>query len=96
MSKMKQTIGELVPGILMLALVLTGVASGEAKHPERVVDEPRLELKQHLQEAAGQLAKQVLTGAGAVISGTADLNDDGELCRSEDRMGSSERQRRSF
>jgi hypothetical protein len=96
MSSMKRSIFDMVPGILMFAMVLTAVASSEARPPERVADETAAEPGFRLQESAGQFALQVLAGAGVVLSGSADLNDQGDVCRSDDVTASRERQQRSF
>ena len=96
MSAMKRMIGEMAPGFLMLALVLAGVASGEATQAEQVANEVTVDMEVQLREVAGQFAIQVLSGAGAVLSSASDLREDAGLCSSEDRVASSERQQRSF
>ncbi|MCJ7557268.1 MAG: hypothetical protein MUP90_10195 [Gammaproteobacteria bacterium] len=96
MSVMKRMIGEMAPGFLMLVLVLAGVASGEASQAEQVAEEVTVDMEVEFRDVAGQFAIQVLSGAGAILSSASDLGEDGALCRSEDRVASSERQQRSF
>ena len=96
MSVMKQMIGEMAPGLVMLVLVFAGVASGEATQAEPATREVTQDVEIQLREVAGQFAIQVLSGAGAMLSGTSDLGEDAALCRSEDRVAASERQQRSF
>ena len=96
MSVMKQMIGEMAPGFVMLVLVLAGVASGEVTHPEQVAEKVTQDIEIQLRDVAGQFAIQVLSGAGAMLSGTSDLGEDAALCRSEDPVAASERQQRSF
>jgi len=96
MSAMKRIIGEMAPGFVMLVLVMAGVASGEATYAEQVAEEVTVDMEVQLREVAGQFAIQVLSGAGAILTSASDLGEDAALCRSEDRVVSSERQQRSF
>ena len=96
MSVKKNLIGEMIPGILMMVLVLAGVASGETSHPqpvaqEAVVDMAKVEVQ--LREVAGDLAIQVISGASSVLSGQA---ENAPLCGDEDCSGSGDGLRRSF
>lgn len=96
MSVMKRVISEMAPGFVMLVLVLTGVASGEAMQAQPVAQEVTQDMEIQLRQVAGHFAIQVLSGAGAMLSGASDLGEDAALCRSDDRVASSERQQRSF
>lgn len=69
MSSKNRLIGEMVPGILMLGLVLVGVASGEAPHPRADGGQVAVEIAAP-QPEAGSLTIQVLTEAGATLSAT--------------------------
>lgn len=96
MSVKKNLIGEMIPGILMMVLVLAGVASGETSHPQSVAQEPAVDLTKvevQLREVAGDLAIQVISGASSVLSSQA---DNSSLCGDDDCSGSREGLGRSF
>ena len=96
MSVKKNLISEMIPGIAMMILVLAGVASGETAHPQPVAEEAVVDMSKvedQLRIVAGDLAIQVISGAGAVLNGQA---DDAPLCSDKDCRGSRENLRRSF
>jgi|GEM_PF-3010176 hypothetical protein len=96
MSVKKNLISEMIPGILMAVLVLAGVASGEASHPQPVVQEAAVDMtkvKVQLREVAGDLAIQVISGAGSVLSSQA---ENAPLCGDDDCSGSRDGLSRSF
>lgn len=96
MSVKKNLIGEMIPGILMMVLVLAGVASGETSHSQTAAQEAAVDMTKvevQLREVAGDLAIQVISGASSVLAGQA---DNSSLCGDEDCSGSREGLRRSF
>lgn len=92
MSSKNRLIGEMVPGILMLGLVLVGVASGAAPHPKADVGQAAIEVAAP-QPEAGSLTIQVLTEAGATLSAT--VLDENGICSAADGHAA-RRMRRSF
>jgi len=96
MGVKKNLIDEMIPGFLMMVLVLAGVVSGEASHPQPVDQEAEVHMaavEVQLREVAGDLAIQVISGASSVISGQAENTP---LCGDKDCGGSRDGLRRSF